>query len=77
MSRGAGRSKAGDSNKETKQDVNDITHIIVVLVLSSLGFFNFFLESVLGLDYTAGGFICAFICGSPYLVGICFGAFFS
>ncbi|CAB4273968.1 unnamed protein product [Prunus armeniaca] len=29
VSRGAGRSKAGDSNKETKQDVNDITHIIV------------------------------------------------
>ncbi|KAL6286987.1 hypothetical protein ACE6H2_011377 [Prunus campanulata] len=29
VSRGTGRSKAGDSNKETKQDVNDITHIIV------------------------------------------------
>lgn len=68
MSRGAGRSKAGDSNEETKQDVNDITHIIVVLVLSSLGFFNFFLESVLGLDSMAGGFIFAFIHGSPYLL---------
>ncbi|XP_021824850.1 DExH-box ATP-dependent RNA helicase DExH6-like [Prunus avium] len=29
VSRGTGRSKAGDSNKETKQDDNDITHIIV------------------------------------------------
>ncbi|PQQ10260.1 DExH-box ATP-dependent RNA helicase DExH6 [Prunus yedoensis var. nudiflora] len=29
VSRGTGRSKAGDSNKETKEDVNDITHIIV------------------------------------------------